>query len=515
MSTQSFQNISASGSITGTVVVCDELITNTANLIATDWVVSTLFTNSIQDNTGSILDIRSANILALNANRLFINTSNIQVGNVVRGNIGINTSGNILFGEQVSSNVNFVVSGNANVLPTGATFIHSNGAISVNKNTLTPGWAVDINGGLLSNGVITTTNTTNVGNVIGGGALRVSGGASISLNANIGANVICGNVLSLNSMFSPNITVGNPASYALFLNNSTGGGSNIGCEFRGLTAGNTFIQPYNGASTRNLFLNPYGGVVSIGSLTPPNILEELYVNGTANVNGDLIATNLYGRANVEAGNVLTGNILVANVNVTKDLYVLGNIANDQSTDSGVYTKRVYFEYLFPRNSFASVIFCSVNSAASTTLVVNSGTQIPWPNTGGVFFAQGVNLGSNNCFFSAMPTKSGYKLIDVKLTIYIRSAITLTGGFLTLQKSVNSAFTVPANMTTYYLRGSYAAGETIQANFTGIMDFEPATLDTYRYIRILFTSTSGSLPINTNGPSNLNAISYFMVNEVMY
>lgn len=628
MATQNFQNISASGSLTASTVVCDELITNTANLISTDWVVGTLFTNSIRNASGTIISVASSQTISLDSNVLNLNTGNIQLANL---NTVFNTGGNVYFSENTSSNVNFNILGpsTANATLLGS-YIQRNGAISIGKATATAGYSLDCQNGITTSAVLQTTRNENPTNGTNG-ALRIpNGGIGCGKDIYCGANLNVGNITLRNGGFSGNlslsgnlITDGNlifpqndgivfPNKASITYKGTQGVGmmidqgtiagsvlggniicgnisgkapdgnlSNVYVNFKiqgpafpplndiypigcvvdyagrlligtetGLAnytlqnAGNTRTQCLTTSSgsdidgigqaslevTGGAIVNKRllvrnstetGNLIVRGNATAPNYNGNIFtgnINVTQSITANIINTtgNINTTANVVTTRnfVTSGNVNSGNLNVTQDLWIDGNIYNNNALDNRLFTQRIYYNYLFPRGYMATALFCSVNNTASTTLVVNNNTQIPWPNTGGVFFAQGVTLGTNTCFLYDMPAKNGFKLFDLTVTIYIRSATTLSGAYLTLQSAVTTAFTAPNNMSTYYLRTSYGAGETIQANFTGFIDAD-ALGDTRRYIRILFNSTTGSLPINTNGPTNINAISYFMLKETIY
>ncbi len=231
--------------------------------------------NSIYYGTSSI----TTNSLTVSSNVYLTNSPNTY----------INNDSNILFSNIYNnSNINFVVLGGANT--TTGTYVYPNGSMSINKNTLTSGYVLDINGNQLLNGTVVTTNTTDT-TTIGTGSFRTSGGLSVSKNANVGANISSGNLISRSDIYSLSGTIGNVSTYALFLN-KTIGTSNIGCSITNSGTGNTSIQPeQQGTAYKNLYLNPLGGTVSVGSNILPNSTDILYVAGTANITGDLTADN--------------------------------------------------------------------------------------------------------------------------------------------------------------------------------------------------------------------------------
>jgi len=272
MSTQNFQNLSVSGSTTTTKLICDEIITNIANITTTDWNINgTLKTNSITNATGNDLDITSSNILSLGAgNVIYIETSNIQLGNTL--NTYINHQGNVFFGEQTSSNINFTIYGGANT--TTGCYIHRNGAVSINKNTLTAGYSLDALNGITTSAVLQTTRTENpTGNT--NGALRVTGGASIQRDLILGGNVTCGNIILRNN--------------------------------------GVFTQSGNMSVSGNLLIGENIYINSGDGLSFPNKCSITYAG--VNGNGLLIDTgNL-------SGQVLGANILVGNIAGNSNAYI--------------------------------------------------------------------------------------------------------------------------------------------------------------------------------------------------
>lgn len=273
-------------------------------------------------NTGNLLVGANSNIngnLIVSGNLFFNNLPNTY----------INNGSNILFtNSSNTSNINFVILGGASTI--NGTYVHPNSGLSINKNTLSSSYVLDINGNQLMNGVLVTTNTTDT-TTLGTGTIRTSGGLSVSKSANIGANISSGNLISRSDIYSLYGTIGTVSSYALFLN-KTIGTANIGCSITNSGSGNTSIQPeHQGTAYRNLYLNPLGGTVSVGSATLPNSTDTLYVSGTANITGDFFADNaLYADSTnnrVGINNLNPQYELDVNglANISGNLFVSGNI----------------------------------------------------------------------------------------------------------------------------------------------------------------------------------------------
>jgi hypothetical protein len=162
------------------------------------------------------------------------------------------------------------------------------------------------------------------------GAIRTLGGISCVKGVHIGEGA----------------NIGNTTAYALFLNSSIGVG-NIGCSIQNSGNGNTVIQPqHQGVAWRNTYLNNSGGLVAIGSSTPPNATDKLYVNGTSNINGSLFVVNDSNVFNetVRGNLIVSGNIIgnispsniLGNLTVNNQLFVKStNLATDTTTTGAI------------------------------------------------------------------------------------------------------------------------------------------------------------------------------------
>ncbi len=615
MATQNFQNISASGSLTASVVTCDELITNTANLISTDWIVGTLFTNSIRNASGTIISVASSQTVSLDSNVLNLNTGNIQLANL---NTVFNTGGNVYFSENTSSNVNFNILGpsTANATLLGS-YIQRNGAISIGKATVTSGYSLDCQNGITTSAVLQTTRTENP-TTSTNGALRVSGGIGVQKDIYCGANINCGNITLRNGGISGNLslggnlittgnifltqgdglifpnkcslTYGGDGENGLIIDTGNIPGSVLGANIIvGNIAGNTnpyinfkiqgpafqslndtypigCVVDYNGrlligtetalsfytlqnaGNTRTQCLTTFSGsdVNGIGQpsleclggatiskrLNVGNYIEtgNLIVRGNnpSGYNGNIFTGNIIltqqllstGNINTTANiiatrNIITtGNVNTGNINITNNINCGANIFNNDNVNSYANFYNLSYLQFYPRGEMASVAYCSVNNTASTTLLIATGGVVPFVNTNNGFFARGVSFASGAYMFvDGVPLKdNSTRMFLLTLTLYIRSAVTLTNSYFTLQQADNTSFTTPTNGQAYYLKSAYVAGETLQVTFTGYI--LPDATATKRYLRVLYTG-SASLPVNTNGPTNYNAISSYSYRDIIY
>lgn len=270
--------------------------------------------------TSNIINSGNANINNINANQavvndLFLSNINVQNGNV-SGNLFLNNinsysgSVNIFSDLYVYGNISYTYS---NIVR------YTDRNLELNyggTNTSAIGGGISIMGtsnAILGNIYLDSLNNWNL--------------TSTTNQVNLG-NLSSSNINNSGLLNSGSAIIGGTQSYALYLNRSAGV-ANIGCEIRNNGLGNTIIQPIQqGTSYRNTLLNPYGGVVTIGTLTPINNNELLYVQGTGNIinlisnngnitniNNNLLTSNIIDVGNGTIDNIINTNLKSSNIQI--------------------------------------------------------------------------------------------------------------------------------------------------------------------------------------------------------
>jgi len=317
--------------------------------------------------TSNIINSGNANINNIYANQaivndLFLSNINVQNGNV-SGNLFLNNinsysgSVNIFSDLYVYGNISYTYS---NIVR------YTDRNLELNyggTNTSAVGGGISILGtsnAILGNIYLDSLNNWNL--------------TSTTNQVNLG-NLSSSNINNSGLLNSGSAIIGGTQSYALYLNRSAGV-ANIGCEIRNNGLGNTIIQPIQqGTLYRNTLLNPYGGVVTIGTLTPINNNELLYVQGTGNII-NLISNN--GNITNINNNLLTSNIITSNVinsingnitNITNNLItsniITSNVTNVITGNITNITSNVIISGNANINNFIS------NNANITNIISNS------------------------------------------------------------------------------------------------------------------------------------------------
>ena len=180
--------------------------------------------------------------------------------------------------------------------------------------------------------VLGTANIT--GNVVNFANLLIPNG-----NVGIGTNNprykldVAGGANISGSFFAGNGVIGNPSTYAVFMdsgNTITIGPGNTGVTIRNFGSGNTAINPENfGIAWRNLLLCTDGGSVGIRTRTPNAVLDA---QGNAIISGNLNVDN--GTMWVDATNNRVG-ILNTNPQSTLDIKGNANISGNLITSDSI------------------------------------------------------------------------------------------------------------------------------------------------------------------------------------
>lgn len=260
---------------------------------------------------------------------LGVNGNLFASGNVSAANISTSgtfattgnlTAGNISTVAQLSVGTNMTVTGQGNITGvlncgtgTGTSYLNYGAVQLLGSSTTTNGLlrftkAANVNyiqsavtniGGNFAPLIITAGGTIGrrwmtvtdqgvmIGNTIAAGTVPVSN-LYVLGNALITSNLLVqSNITATARIDAPTAIVGDPAAYGVFLNTSIGA-SQVGVAIENSGLGNTVIQPQQqGVAWRNTYINPNGGLLSVGSSTPPSAAERLYVNGIANISGQL------------------------------------------------------------------------------------------------------------------------------------------------------------------------------------------------------------------------------------
>lgn len=308
------KEIIATGNITGGNLITNGSLGTNGNLSAGNISTTGLLSAG---NISTSVNISAGNISTIQAVSVGTNlsvTGQANVTGVFNCGTGVGTStfnyADVRFlGSATSSSgiLRFTRDANINYLQTALSASSGNGApLIISPWASTERWMTitrtgTMIGNTVSNGIVPPAN------------LYVLGNSIISSNLLVQSNIV-----ATARMDAPIAQIGNPASYAIFLNTNMGTG-NIGVTIENNGSGNTIIQPqHQGVSWRNTYLNPNGGIVSIGSATPPNSIDKLYVNGSSNING-LLTT--MGNANIRGSANIAG---ITRIESTQDTFATGN-----------------------------------------------------------------------------------------------------------------------------------------------------------------------------------------------
>jgi hypothetical protein len=352
-------NVFVGGNITGGNLITNGALVTTGNLGAGNIFVTGVISSSGNITGGNLVTSRnvvaSGNIsggnistvaeLSVGTNMTVTGQANVtgvfNCGSGV-GQSSFNYNNIQLLGSNSSSSgiIRFTRTGSYNYLQTSQNTTAGNALpLVIGPLSLTERWMTITRSGTgIGNvGVISSFNSN----------LYVLGNAIITSNLLVQSNIIATSRLD-----APTSIIGNSSAYGVFLNTSVGTG-NIGVSIENSVLGNTIIQPqHQGVAWRNTYLNPNGGIVSIGSATPPNATDELYVNGTANINGGLFVVNDAnvlnqtvrgnltvlgnGLSNINGNLFIVNDANVLNQTVRGNLTVLGNVTSSPVINGNLF-----------------------------------------------------------------------------------------------------------------------------------------------------------------------------------
>ena len=355
------------------------------------------------------------------------NDLGLNIGNNSQIGLFANGADVVLYNRTNNGNITFRLTNN-NVLQNVVT-IDSRQRLGINNNN--PQTALDVVGGILSTGIIKTTNTTESTNAITGSGI-FAGGLGVTKNLNVGGNIATGGSLTVSASILP------------YQNNTI----NIGAT------GNTFNTIYANTFNGNLVGNFTGNVVGNVSGSASKLASQTTFG--FNPDGDILANAI----SFDGSTGGLSKVFTATLNDTvitnKDPIVTLENTDEFLVSSGSILKKITKENIFAQipQTPIGAIMPYAGATAPTGWLLCDGGEVTQNDFSDLFSVIGYNFGAQ----ITLRGRNTFKLPDLRARYPM--GLDDMNNNRTVPDNANPSINIPALETS-------PAGRVLEAGSTGL------------------------------------------------